>query len=88
MWRLIFFIGLLYVFFKVRKLVKQIRGSVNQSLSNNQTNNQLDDLMIKDPVCEVYFPRREGVHLNDHGKDLYFCSKKCRDTYLLQKKSF
>lgn len=87
MWRLIFLIVIIYAFFKVRKLVKQIRGSVNQSLSG-QVNNQVDDLMIKDPVCEVYFPRREGVHLYDKGKDLYFCSTKCRDTYLFQQKSF
>lgn len=87
MWRIIFLIGFIWAFFKVRKIVKQIRGSVNQSLSG-KTNNQLDDLMIKDPVCDVYFPRREGVHLNDHGKDLYFCSKECRDAYLLGKKSY
>jgi YHS domain-containing protein len=38
--------------------------------------------MIKDPFCEVYFPKRNGVHLNLSGKDLYFCSNQCKDKYL------
>ena len=43
---------------------------------------QIDDVMIKDPFCHAYFPRRDAVHLNLDGNDLYFCSKKCRDQYL------
>ena len=41
-----------------------------------------DDIMEKDPYCGVYFPKREGVRLRREGKDLYFCSEKCRDRYL------
>lgn len=40
-----------------------------------------DDLMIKDPQCGVYFPKREGVSLNTGRETLYFCSEKCRDEY-------
>jgi YHS domain-containing protein len=43
---------------------------------------QIDDVMIKDPYCETYFPRRDAVHLNLSGNDLYFCSKECRDKYI------
>jgi hypothetical protein len=43
---------------------------------------QIDDVMIKDPYCETYFPRRDAVHLNLSGNDLYFCSKECRDQYM------
>ncbi len=43
---------------------------------------QIDDVMIKDPYCEAYFPKRNAVHLNVKGNDLYFCSKKCRDKYV------
>jgi uncharacterized protein len=38
--------------------------------------------MIKDPYCQAYFPRRNAVHLNFRGSDLYFCSKNCRDKYI------
>ena len=43
---------------------------------------QIDDVMIKDPFCQTYFPRRDAVHLNLSGNDLYFCSKECRDQYM------
>jgi YHS domain-containing protein len=43
---------------------------------------QIDDVMIKDPFCQAYFPRRDAIRLNLRGKDLYFCSKECRDQYL------
>jgi YHS domain-containing protein len=38
--------------------------------------------MIKDPFCEIYFPKKDGVHLRIDGKDLYFCSEECRDKFL------
>lgn len=43
---------------------------------------QIDDVMIKDPFCEVYFPRRNAVHLRNDGRDLYFCSNECHDNYV------
>jgi uncharacterized protein len=43
---------------------------------------KIDDVMIKDPFCEAYFPKRNAVHLKVNGKDLYFCSVECKDKYL------
>jgi hypothetical protein len=43
---------------------------------------RIDDEMVKDPYCETYFPRREGVRLEVDGQDLLFCSAACRDRYL------
>jgi YHS domain-containing protein len=40
------------------------------------------DVMIADPVCGVYFPKRSGVPLVEDGKTLYFCSTECRDKYV------
>jgi hypothetical protein len=45
---------------------------------------QIDDVMIKDPYCEAYFPKRNAVHLNFNANDLYFCSKECRDKYIVR----
>ena len=46
---------------------------------------RIDDVMIKDPYCEAYFPKRNAVHLNLNANDLYFCSKECRDKYIASK---
>ena len=54
------------------------------SLKNGsgKTAGEIDDVMIKDPYCQAYFPRRTAVHLNFRGSDLYFCSEQCRDNYI------
>ena len=43
---------------------------------------QIDDVMIKDPYCEAYFPKRNAVHLRWDGKDMLFCSTRCKDKFL------
>ena len=43
---------------------------------------KVDDVMVKDPVCGIYFPQREGVALQHDGQRLVFCSKACRDRYV------
>ena len=45
-------------------------------------NPKIDDVMVKDPVCGIYFPQREGVALHHDGQDLVFCSQACRDRYV------
>jgi YHS domain-containing protein len=45
----------------------------------------IDDIMVKDPFCEVYFPKRNGVHLRHAGEDLYFCSTESRDKFLAER---
>jgi hypothetical protein len=49
---------------------------------NRRQAGRIDDVMIKDPQCGVYFPRRDGIVLKSGGDDLLFCSPECRDKYL------
>ncbi len=49
------------------------------------TSGQVDDVMVKDPVCGTYFPQGRAVALNGKGEVLYFCSTECRDRYLAEK---
>ena len=57
-------------------------GARSKKNVTNPAGRQIDDVMIKDPFCEAYFPRRDAVHLNLNGNDYYFCSKDCRDQYM------
>ena len=43
---------------------------------------RIDDVMVKDPYCEAYFPKRNGVSLTIEGHEFSFCSKECRDKFL------
>ena len=45
---------------------------------------QVDDVMVKDPVCGTHFPKRDGVTITTSHDVLYFCSDKCRERYLAQ----
>jgi uncharacterized protein len=76
---ILFIIG--YVVYRSLKFWMFPTASSSRSVSGKSTT-EIDDIMIKDPFCEVYFPKRNGVHFNLSGKDLYFCSNQCKDKYL------
>lgn len=42
---------------------------------------EVDDVMVKDPQCGAYFPRRKAVRARIGGRELEFCSEECRDRY-------
>jgi YHS domain-containing protein len=47
----------------------------------------VDDEMIRDPECGIYFPQRSAVALDQRHQVLYFCSTECRDRYLARHSS-
>lgn len=60
--------------------------TVTQSPSRRPTVDEavgpIDDVMVKDPFCEAYFPKRSGVRIRRGGEDVFFCSEACRDQFL------
>jgi YHS domain-containing protein len=69
-------------------LYRSIKSWMFQSASSSkpvagESGTEIDDVMIKDPYCESYFPKRTAVHLNHNGEDLFFCSDRCKDKYLV-----
>lgn len=79
--RLLILLGIIYLCYRVLKSW-MLQGRSPQKTVFNKTAGQIDDVMIKDPFCEIYFPKKDGVHLRIDGKDLYFCSKECRDKFI------
>ncbi len=43
---------------------------------------RVDDIMVQDPVCKVYFPKKEGIRMHTDDKEYFFCSPACRDAFL------
>ncbi len=76
---ILFVVG--YVFYRALKSWMFPAASSSKSVSS-RTAGEIDDVMIKDPFCEAYFPKRNAVHLNFGGKELYFCSVRCKDKYI------
>ena len=88
--RLIIAFAIVYLGFKVLKSIlkksvifKDISSSANATF--NQTAGQIDDVMVQDPFCQVYFPKRDGIHVKIKGEDLFFCSEACKEKYLNKK---
>ena len=75
----IFVVG--YLFYQAVKSWMFPRTKPSRTVSG-ETVGAIDDVMVKDPFCETYFAKRNGVHLNFEGKDLYFCSTQCKDKYI------
>lgn len=81
--RLLVLVGLLYLCYRLLKTwVLKETSSQKAKAAFEKKADQIDDVMVKDPYCEVYFARRDGVHLTFKGKDVYFCSKECKDKFL------
>ena len=78
--RLLLILLLVYLAYRVGRAL--LRGQPSPPAGDDARRATLDDVMIKDPVCGAYFPRREGVELRQGGVVLLFCSTTCRDRYL------
>ena len=82
--RFVILFVVVYVLYRSIKAWMFPAASSSESVSG-QTTAEIDDVMIKDPFCEAYFPKRNGVHLTFGGKDLYFCSSQCKDKYFAER---
>lgn len=79
--RLLILITLLYLGYRF------FRSWADKHLTSGQTvsrdsGGEIADVMVKDPYCQIYFPRNEGVPLKAPGGDLLFCSSECRDKFV------
>lgn len=86
MLRLLIIAGLIYFLYRAINswLTKHISGTGESA--DNRNSGEIDDIMVKDPQCQVYFPKRKAVRMTTNGQELFFCSAECRDKYLLEKK--
>ncbi len=80
--RLIIYILLIFIVYKIFKYLSA--PPVSSKNKVYRKTDAVDDIMLKDPVCEVYFPKKDGIFLNFSGKEMYFCSPECRDKFVKQ----
>ena len=83
--RLLIFIAIIYIVYKVLKSWMLKKLPEDRSPVSGGTSSEIDDVMVKDPYCQVYFPKRKGIQLKVKGEDLYFCSPECKDKFIESK---
>jgi len=64
-----------------RSFKSWILNSAQQRTMQDNPAAEIDDDMVKDPYCGVYFAKRDGVLLRHQGQDIYFCSETCKEKY-------
>ncbi|VEN73058.1 conserved hypothetical protein [Candidatus Desulfarcum epimagneticum] len=79
---LIRFIILFALFYLGRRLFKSWSASRSRKVQRNGSVGEIDDVMIQDPQCGVYFPKKDGIKWKTGGETLFFCGPECRDRYV------
>ena len=79
--RLLILIILVYLGYQLFKKWL-LPGRASESLKEDENLSPVDDVMVKDPFCETYFPKRKGVQAVVDGETHYFCSPACRDKFV------
>ena len=84
MLRIIIIAVVVYIFFRALKSwIFKYTSFGDPSLDGRrQAGGQIDDVMVKDPQCDAYFPKRNGVALKMDDQELLFCSERCRNEYI------
>ncbi|MBW2108546.1 MAG: hypothetical protein JRI36_07775 [Deltaproteobacteria bacterium] len=79
--RFLFLCLLVYVIYRV---LRGLGGSTRSQTRAEHVNasSPVDDIMVKDPFCQTYIPKREAIRTIIDGETVYFCSQECRDRYL------
>ena len=74
--RLIFFLILAYLLYRVIKGFFRSAKQIHKSKSSG-----VIDEMVQDPLCKTYIPRREAFRKTLKGQEHFFCSKECADRF-------
>ena len=82
--RLLILLGLIYLGYRFLRSW-MLKEDSSQKVVFDKKTGEVDNVMVKDPQCGIYFAKKDGVHLNMNGQDLYFCSQECKDMFLEKK---
>ncbi len=85
MFRLLLGLGLGYLGYRVIKSVAGALGLWPQT--PKPLEDQEPDVLVQDPVCKTFIPRREALKTVKGGKAYFFCSEGCLKRFLSSGKS-
>lgn len=74
--------AIIYLFYRSARSWWTESSSKRKPVAGKSRGGEIADVMVKDPFCDVYFPKGSGVSLKVGGRELYFCSTSCRDGYV------
>ncbi|MCK4389229.1 MAG: YHS domain-containing protein [Desulfobacterales bacterium] len=73
----------LLIYFGYRLFKKwALSGKSSGMPQEPETLTMVDDVMVKDPFCQTYFPKKTAVKSVIDGEIYHFCSTVCRDKFM------
>jgi len=73
--KLIIGIVFIYLVYKLVSVWKAVPGPAKKNLP------AAGEDLVEDPLCHTYVPMSNAYRASIEGKTLYFCSRKCLETY-------
>jgi YHS domain-containing protein len=73
-------IGVLILGFLIYMGVKKVAQSLGlwpQTPQSRPQKGQEPDVLVQDPVCQTFIPRKEALKAEKDGKVYFFCSEGC-----------
>ena len=86
MFRLLLGLGLGYLGYVIIKQVAISLGLWPQAPKPLERNRDAD-VLVQDPVCKTFIPRREALRADKSGETYFFCSEGCLKRFLSSGKS-
>ncbi|PKN77060.1 MAG: hypothetical protein CVU52_02165 [Deltaproteobacteria bacterium HGW-Deltaproteobacteria-10] len=81
--RFIIFSVLIYFLYRIIKFIRQKKSIIINTSPVKVTPAGGEDL-VQDPACHTYIPVSQAFKKEIAGKNYYFCSKECCESYILE----
>lgn len=66
-------------------LYRLLTGGKKKSPSNYRGSLPAQDVLVEDPVCHTYIPKKQAVSVKKDGAEHFFCSNECLDKFIANK---
>lgn len=71
------------IFILYRLIIGPKKKKSSSSPSREGQKNSIErDVLVEDPVCHSYVPKKEAIRGVKEGKTYYFCSENCARSFL------
>jgi YHS domain-containing protein len=74
-WRLL--LGLLVCYLAYRVAKSAYQSWISGGAASREARPDEPEVLVKDPVCGTFIPRREALKAQKDGQDYFFCSEGC-----------
>jgi len=84
--RLLAFLALLWT---GKQVVNQVASVLNPHKTDQESpkDREIDDDMVKDPVCQTYIPQSIAIQKTVNHATVYFCSEECASKFTEKQES-